>query len=270
MSTPAGLADFDSGTPAIPLDQQLLLETAVPVFLGVPVMFPGIQFARSSYIITIDALAPAPVTIPFITGDMYWVDPSSGATIAHEQWHIPATVTSPPQTNALVCGRGPTKSAVLNLNIQSYDPLQTITCDLALYQSTRVVTRDDWRSIGLGAMGADFTNSGNDPPALLFGNKGSAELNAGTSVARMCALYSGAAQFCLLQDNAQQLAWKVQAAQPATASALWPAIAGATQSSDQFNYSISLPRAPVLVTVTNNGGSATNVQWCLTGQEFAS
>jgi hypothetical protein len=270
VTTPAGLADFDAATPAIPLDQQLLGEMGFAVALGAPVPFNGVAFARSSYIITVDALAPAATTIPFIMVDAFWVDPVTNATIAHERWYLPATTTSPPQANALVAGRGPSKSSVLNLLVTSFDPVQTMTCDLTLYQSTRAVTRDDWRSLGVGALGPGFTNAAADCPALLPGYKQNALLTAGATVQRLCGLYAGEAQFCLIQSAAQNLSWQIQGAQPALVTANWPVVAGAAQTGAQANYSISLPRAPVLVTVTNNGAAGTNVQWAVTAQEFAS
>jgi hypothetical protein len=270
VTTPAGLADFDAATPAIPLDQQLLAQMGFAVALGAPVAFDGIAFARSSYIITVDALAPTAATVPFIMVDAFWVDPDTNATIAHERWYVPATITSPPQSNALVAGRGPSKSSVLNLLVTSFDAAQTMVCDLTLYQSTRAVTRDDWRSLGIGALGISFTNAASDPPALLPGYKAPGVLTAGSTVQRLCGLYAGEAQFCLIQSAGQNLSWQVQAAQPAAVVASWPIIAGAVQTAAQANYSITLPRSPVLVTVTNNGASSTTVQWSLTAQEFAS
>lgn len=270
MTTPAGLADFDSATPAIPLDQNILTQTGVAVQLGTPVLFEANIFARSSYIITVDALAPAATTVPWISLDMFWADPDTGATIARERWYINATTSSPASANALVAGRGPTKSSLLNMTLMAYDSVQAMSCDLSLYQSTRAVTRDDWRSLGTGAMGPSFVNAGGDQAALIAGSKIPASLAAGTSVKRVCGLYSGQAQFCLIQDGVQSLAWTVQAVEPGSAAANWPVVAGATTSSPQANYAITLPRSPTYITVTNNGGVATDVQWCLTAQEFAS
>lgn len=269
MSEPAGLIDWDADTPWLPGDQQLLAQPGTAVAAAASVAFNANVIARSSYLVFLAALFPAAATLPFVQADMFWADPAGTPVLAHEKWIIPGTSTSPAASNSPVTGRGPSKTALLNVNITNLDPAQAATVDFYLYQSTRDISRDDWRSLGLGAI-PSFTNAASECASLLTGFKFSASLAAGAQINRVTGLYSGPAQFALQQSAAQSLLWNIVAIDPNFTSVQWPVVAGSVTPAEVFTEAVTLPRVPCEVIIQNNGASATNVQWALTAQEQAS
>jgi hypothetical protein len=265
----AGLEDYDGWTPVIPSDQLLGSNTAANLAAGTSVGLGTFQIARSSYYLEIDALASSGGTIPLPYVDMTWVDPATSQVIAHEQWAFVATTASPATSNGLTFGRGPTKTAQLEVTLTNPDPSEMIAYDWALYQSTRTVTRDDWRTLNLGAT-AGYTIGNASESGLVIGWKAVSSLASGAQTVRLTGLYAGPAQFCVTQSAGESLAWQIQAAIPNVAAGSWPIIAAGVTSADASNTQVTLPRYPSLVTVTNNGGAATTTGWTLVAQEVAS
>lgn len=269
MTMPAGLTDFDSASPWTPGDQLLGSVTAQVIAAGASAAFDSNYFARSSYLIATDALYGSSASVPLPIFDMEWVDPTSGLVLAHERWVINGTSTSPASSNSPITGRGPSKSAQLNITVTNPDPLVSCSLDLALYQSSRAITRDDWRSLGMGAI-PGYTNAASDCPMLIPGFKASANLNAGTSVSRVIGLYAGPAEFAVTQSAGQTLQWLVTALDSNQNLANPIIVDTGTSTSDFFQAGLTLPRCPCLITIENNGSSATTVGFAVTAQELTS
>lgn len=265
----AGLYDFDSASPWLPGDQQLISEPATSVASGATVALGTVDVARSSYLIACDALYSPGATQPFPYFDMVWSDPNTGLILARERWTIPGTSTSPASGASPVSGRGPTKAAQLAVSVTNPDPADGATVDCYLYQSTRDIARDDWRSNGLGAV-PGYTNAATDCPALLPGYKVASVVTSSSSVIRVCGLYSGPAEFCVTQNNSQLLAVTLAALDGFGTLAAPTPVAAFNTSAAAATLAVTLPRCPVLVTVTNAGSGSTTLQWTLTAQEQAS
>jgi hypothetical protein len=253
----------------MPGDQQLYSGTGIAVDAGSIINIPALSFARSSYLIAADALTTNAGTVPWLVVDLYWQDPVSGATIDHEQWVVTATTTSPAASVALVTGRGPSRSAQLAITLTNYDPAVNLAADLAVYQSTRGVSRADWRALGTGAQPYN-TNAGANCPALIPGYKASASLASGANVQRSIGLYSGPATFAMQQSAGMELLWNIVSVQPQAVATTWPVIAGGVTSATVASWQVTLPRTPCIVIAENLGASATNVQWAVTALEQAS
>jgi hypothetical protein len=265
----AGTTDFDSASPWLPGDQLLYQFETEEITASGSVTTGNLPFARGSYVIAADCLGAADSAMPFCQVDMFWMDPTTGLTTGHERWIFPQTDEEPAGAYLLVVGRGPAKAAGLTVTVTNFDTANNVYLDLAVFQSSRTVTRDDWRATTFGNV-PNFTTAAVDPPALLLGFKEPASLGAGASVTRLCSPYAGAAVMSVTQTGGQALTWSIQAIDPNYPAADYPNTGGSATSADDSQVTVALPRAPVQVTVTNTGGSASTVSWCLTAQEFAS
>lgn len=269
MTTPAGTSDFDSASPWLPGDQNLLEVAGQVVSSAAPYVTAALPVARGAYVVAIDALYSVSALIPFLQVDMVWTDSSTGLVIGHEQWVVPGTSAAPAAANSLVIGRGPTKADTLTITVTNYDTNFTASVDLSVYQSSRAITRDDWRNVSFAAI-PSWTISGSACAGLIVATKAAAGLNAGISVQRIHALYCGQAQLAMTNSAGQAITWQMQAIEPSLGVASGPIINSAAFSAVQYETTVTLPRYPVLMIVTNNGASTSVVGWTVTAQEFSS
>jgi hypothetical protein len=240
----------------------------------------------ASYAISLDGLISSAATIPFARVSLIWKDVAGGQVIDIQHWVIPTTNVSPANSNTLITGRGPARSQHVTVLLENYDPAQPLTADAYFYQSSRVVTRDDWRSIsdnttfatpaGLTTANGNYlwTTPDSDPANNIPGFMAKVAIPNGGYQGRMNAVYCG--QYYLVvskDDNVNTLLITVVAINPdvVPGGGEHPFIFQEQLTGYQFTGYITAPRGPVVVFLQNQGpNTINNVLYSLIDQEFAS
>lgn len=104
--------------------------------------FPAVTIGQIGYEVRIDASIPFSATIPFLEVQMIWTDPAANKIMATDTFIVPSSSGGQAFT---VIGRGPSKAAVLQVQVTNLDPAQTATINISVLQNSRVYPRDDWR-----------------------------------------------------------------------------------------------------------------------------
>jgi hypothetical protein len=236
---------------------------------GTPLAIPAFPMTSPAYLISADLETSAPATVPCMGLKMAWEDPDSGALLDQETWYMQASSNALGSLSATVAGRGPCKSGQLAITLTDYDPAETISVNLAVYQSTRFITRDDWRHLGLSSI-PTFTAPTVDPTNGILGYHAAAALGAGGSLTRLCCLYSGQAQLMVTNPATQSLTVQVNTLDPVLGVPNFVPLWLDTSAAAQVVVDVTLARGPAQVIVANNGSSSTPMAFSLVQQEFAS
>lgn len=221
-----------------------------------------------AYLVSLDSSIGAGALLNMHGYFMQWLDPNTGELLDAETWYSAASSNAIGTTSALIGGRGPAKSGQLQLTVANYDSGQALTVNAAVYQSTRVVSRDDWRHLGLTAV-PNFTVPFLDPTNGVLGFVPSRALGAGATISRLCTMFAGQAQLIIGNSAGSSLAVQVNSLNPPIGAADLVLLYSTSVTANQTIINLTLPRAPVQVSITNNG-AATNVEMSMIQQEFSS
>lgn len=221
-----------------------------------------------AYLVSLDSQIGAGAALNMHGYSMQWLDPTTGELLDAETWYSAASSNAIGTQSALIGGRGPAKSGQLQLTVENFDPGQALTVNATVYQSTRVVTRDDWRHLGLSAI-PNFVLPPLDPTNGVLGCHLFANLGAGITQSRLCGMFAGQAQLIIGNSNGSSLAIQVNSLEPAIGAGGLLDLYSTSSTANQVIVPLTLPRAPVQVSITNNG-AATTMGWTLIQQEFSS
>jgi hypothetical protein len=217
---------------------------------------------------------------PFMKHALIWKDAQGGNTLDIEHWDQVQTNVSPAIDNALVTGRGPTKAGFLTWLVKNEDPANAVTVDAELLQSSRVVTRPDWRSVSnnySGSYTGAWTTLGgvstpvSDPPKLILGCSPGITLAALAIANRLHAIFAGQAQININNGGAPLIV-NFLSVNPEFSTILQQTdqiVLGANANVERAN--ISLDRGPLFIEFANNSNvNATTFTYSMIAQEFAS
>ena len=239
--------------PATPIEQ-----VTITVAHNQKILFPNIPINQLGYEIHLETSIPGAATNPFLDIDMQWQDANSGLIVAEEKWILPAATG--PASNVFV-GMGPTKGSQLVMSVKNLDGAQTATVLVVFMLNSRIYSRDRWQQVVTNNP-PGYTYLGDDSLYDVIGSLSALNINAGNSQARLCPLYHGDVSFYMDQlGNAAAVSLlELQAAPTSTfgTSAFWSAspAGGVGQGVTQI---LRFPRAPVLLTYTNNGTAVATV-----------
>jgi hypothetical protein len=271
VTTPlVGTGDFTATITGIPSDIQLDLQAGVVIAANTTQSFGPYAMTEPSYAVSTDALFNVAATVANYAVTLRWLDPVTSALVASEKWYPTGTTSSPPVNSQLTVGRGPTKAAILVIQVTNGDPAQSMTLDFTLWQSSRTVTRDDWRGLALGGGYPFYTVPLAESRAGLLGwvtNQGIANT---ISFSWQAALYFGQAQLFYSMSSVTNVNLIVTVPFENRTSPFYPTLFSGPLTLLQNTLNLSLPRCPVVVTISNNSGGPVTVSWSLTIQEFAS
>jgi hypothetical protein len=263
MTTPQGVSDFVPATVSVPSDVPLAYETGQSIGAGSDIVLGSYTITMPAYLVYVNASISDSATVPFITARMVWIDPVNGIDVDVQSWTLPAGSVS-----AVTAGRGPTRAGSLQLILSNNDPTYDISCSVAIYQSSRAVTRDDWRQPNSPAV-PGYVVPASDPPALALGWFAQS-IPATTTDTYLLPLWSGQATVQLINDAAAAIqAWLIPVLPPDpswTDTAIWQFNGTAETETQQ----VALPRAPCTMSIRNTTAAAVTVGWAVTGQEFSS
>lgn len=271
MTYPAqGAGDFTPGAAITPADVAIITRTGLNVPANSAVTIGPVAVAAPAYAIAVDALISGSATIGILKVLFNWTDAISGVLVAQEQWYITGTTVTPAATNGLHTGRGPTKANLLTVLVHNYDTAQAATVDLMVWQSSRIVTRDDWRGLAEGGGYVTFTVPNSEAQSGVLGWEDNASIAAGTSTVWLCPLYAGQASLSVAPSTLTGFVFAVIVPLVDRPSINWPQIFETQIPAAGNTGYLALPRCPVLISISNTGSSPFTVFWSLLVQEFAS
>lgn len=271
MTTPlVGVGDFTGTVSPVPADVLMDVQSLQVLTPDQTVTYGPYAMTQPSYSVAVDGLVNAASINGLFTVTMRWTDPVTSFLVDQERWHISGTTSSPAANNGLVIGRGPSKSAQLSIIVHNNDAANNMTLDLIVWQSSRVVTRDDWRGFQESGSVPVWSVGSREPNSNILGYENAINVSAGVTRQRLCALYSGQGMLsvALAAGNTATVTVIVPLADVGVAA--YPVIFAAAPGATLVNAYLSLPRCPVVVQIANAGAGAVVVTWSLIMQEFAS
>jgi hypothetical protein len=271
MTTPnQGMADFTAATAIAASDVVVSQTTAVVIAKASGYTVPEFQVTTPAYAVTWSAFLPSGSTAGLLRVTLNWIDSSTSAMVSQQRWYVPATSTTPAENNILVCGRGPTEADTMSITIENYDPDNQATVYLNVWQSSRFVTRHDWRGTLQSGSLFGYTSPANNMSGLVIAWETDTEIPASSNVAWQCPLYAGQALLTLPEGLAEDVDMSVSAILPDAASGFAVPLYQLTTAASLVQAQLSLPRCPVIVSFGNTAATANAVEWSLIAQEFAS
>ena len=249
---PGGIAS--SGVPLLAKRNNLTTQTSQLILAGGTNTYGPFTLTQMGYDIVVNLSANAAATMPFAQVTMTWSDSATGVIVAQETWYLAASSAG----NSRYYGGGPVKGDTLNVAITNQDPARTLSLsNLVISQTSRFPPRDDWQNSGTFSAVPGFTMPGLDQSANML-CLADPNIGAGASATRLCDLYAGQAQICVngpgqtgnvlitvpAEDNAGQ-----------ASSTIYNGLVSATVG---LMATVALPRAQVLIKVTNTGGAGGN------------
>ena len=271
MTTPAvGAGDFTAATAMSPADVLMDNQAQVAIGPGVTKSYGPYLMTQPAYAAALAALMPANTAVGILKVTVTWSDPVTGLIVGQQRWFVASTSTAPALSNELHTGRGPTEGGQLQIDITNQDTAQTATVDLAVWQSSRVVTRHDWRTITHTAVTGGFTTPSSHPRSGSLGWAASATIPATQNTTWLCALYAGQGELFVITPQFASVTMQVSVPYSDAAVASQPFLYSQVLPTQQSLFAVTLPRCPVALELINQGGVPAIVSWHLILQEFAS
>ena len=158
----------------------------------------------------------------------------------------------------------------MTIELTNNDPLQSLTVDFALWQSSRLVTRHDWRTIRFFS-----TNPAGSRPTVnlessIVAYVPAATLNPSTTQGWICPTYAGQASLTLVATAYGGISVQIFAALAPLTLLSWPSLWQSTPAAGINSQPLALPRCPVYIEIGNSGADPEGVGWTLIATEFAS
>lgn len=260
----------------VPVDLLVTSSFAVTVPAGGSLPLRNLVIDQISYLIVVDAECVAAPSVPFYSVSVQWKDPNTGTLLALDKWLLMATNVAPASGNCLVTGRGPSRAARLDVVILNEDAVNAITVDVSVYQSSRVLTRDDWRSLSNNISGTytyggqTFSTPVSEPTSLVLGNSPSITIAAGSSQSRINALFAGEAQlFVRVTGTTPTGSITLYGVDPDWATPLQQIYSADVTVDGVFTPFVALPRMLTVIQFVNTGTNSMTVQYSLIAQEIA-
>lgn len=258
----------------VPLQPQV---SALVIAAGGQQPYRKLAISTPSYLVSVDGFNAAP-TVPFYSLAMQWKDPITNTILQEEKWILLATNVAPAMSNTLIGGRGPAKAARLDVVITNFDGANPITVDFSVYQSSRTIARDDWRSISNNISGTytygglTFDTPVSEPTGLLLGCSPSIPLTlAQPTQSRVNALWAGQALLGMTITGTSPTGLvTVYAVDPDFGTPLQPLYQWPITSTVFAPQTMALPRTPSIIEFQNTGTNNMTISYALIGQEFAS
>lgn len=268
MTSPQGAADFAPASIAVPSDVQIgqVLTGTQAVSSGSVVLTE--QITMPSYLVCCAFSWAATPTVPFATVQLSWEDPSTLLDLDLETWTVPGSDATLATSTVTHTGRGPTRAGLLAVTVWNNDPAKVMTYNITVYQSSRVITRADWRQIAALAV-PNFAGSNDDPTSLILGSENGATLAASGSDSWLCDLWAGPAWLTISQSPAETLHVFLLPQDPQGLATV-PYGYFSIDAAGGLYQQVTLPRCPVQLQINNTSATATSVTWSLIAQETAS
>jgi len=265
---PIGAPDFAPAIVQAPSDVLLSEHQSVAWAPGLSASYGPFNITGQSYAIQLHAEANSSMTNPVCQAVVYWLDAETGNILDTEIWTFTGEEAAFTGGPGMIQGRGPSRASQVVVQIFNWDPSFNFTGWFYLWQSSRVITRADWRGYSSGNAVPGYTVAASDSSALCLAWYPQTALAASNSIGLLARLYAGEAALMIHQSNAQSLAVTINELQPdmiGNPIVYDNEFAGAT-----IDPLLALPRSQCVISLVNNGSASTSVRICLTALEIAS
>lgn len=260
FQTPQANADAISftGAPLLSLSGAIISDLIISLQPGQSVPIPNLLISQLGYEIQISTTIGSGSTTPFVVTDLSWIDPTSGLAVAEEQWILPCADSDNINT---FNGTGPTKAGELTVTLTNLDAAAEATVTIVMLANSRVYIRDRWIQT-VDNPSADYPIVGGRPFSNVIASYSNQSVPAGESISVLLPLYAGDVSWYIdqLGVTAADIVAKLQVAPTSrfgTASFWSGSPSGGTGSG--IYQLMRWPRAPVLLTVVNNGGVTSTI-----------
>lgn len=271
MTTPAiGTGDFTPGVAFNPADVNLDSQALVSVPAASTVTLGAYLTTQPAYAMLFDALGTLATAVPTCSLQFNWLDPATLQTVTADRWFPPVTTSGTGLSNALTTGRGPTKSGQVQVQVHNYDPTNPMTIDWRFWQSSRIVTRDDWRTLSLASPASPLLAPSLAPESNVLGWVANAAIPATTTSQWLATTYAGQARLHVNTGTVAGISLQVLVPFGNVGSGSWPILFQIPALAAEQSMDLALPRCPVVISIDNTTAGAVNVSWSLTATEFAS
>lgn len=265
MSVATDYADFQTpganaqaisvtGVPLLTLAGILLASQTFTIPGGGNQNTASLPITQLGYEIQLKLSIPAAATVPFVDATLMWTDNSGGNTVAQERWMLPCGSNA----NYIITGTGPTKGSQLVLKLSNEDPTQTATVGVIILTNSRIYRRDRW-IVNTPQPVPGFTIPGGDPLREILAVIDGVNVNAGVTLTRLLPLYHGDVHVYVEEAGVAPANGSVKL-QVAPTSVLgtgdmWSGQVGGGVGAGVLTFQ-RFPRAPTLLSYTNNGSVA--------------
>lgn len=212
------------------------------------------QINQPSYDIVVELQIAAGATIPWLILELAWTDTSLGiAVVTAETWVLPVTAGG---VNVF-SGRGITKGSSLSVQMTNLDPAENVTMSYGVTQHSRIVNRDDIRSLGFnGATGFNAAPSDMTTGVVTMWQP---TIAGGANTTVLLPLFAGKVQFSL-QEAAQASRFLIRAPGESVAGGANLASAalldtGPIAANTPYTATVTLPKTACSLELLNTGGA---------------
>lgn len=194
-------------------------------------------------------------TIPWVRVQLQWIDQTSGILVWEDDFIL--AIGANGGGNQYI-GRGPTKGNQVQVKITNLEPSLGVTYALNIWQDSHVEDRHDWKQdySGFAFSSPLFSlpNVGQNNNFLAFS---APSINANSSVTRLLPLYVGVVDILFITPAGLTGSFTISAP-TGTISAAGQAITASLSlaAATTQQYTGTLPRMNMILTLTNNGASA--------------
>lgn len=230
----------------------------LPPIAGSPVANYAIANGQS-YDLAFNLTADAASSSPWIVAGVNWYnqDARSAWAVHNERWVLPCGKST--GTGTFPIGRGPQNAQYLKVSVTNKDTAP-VTGQFQLNSVSRVTTKHDWRwEAPSSNIVPGYTTAGGAAGGLALGGEQGVNVAVGATVSRLLSLFAGEVYFRIVVNGAAGVKTVHATIAPQPVS-VWSGtflcsqylpLSAANGDNDQ-SYTVPLPRAPCLLSVTNN------------------
>lgn len=256
------------GVPLLALNNVLDKQTSKVLTPGASYASPVLSINQPSYDFALTLSFPAGTTQPWIEVVLAWNDSTIPAgALSTERWFL----TGSSRGSSTYGGRGLTKGDSLQVVVTNLDTVKSVTFSYGISQHSRLVQRDDIRTIAFAPPGDALVAAPADIPNLVLGIMEAVALaNAGNAQFYL-PLYAGKVLVAVQEQPACRIVIRHPVASFDPVNVLPTDIifdSGAIAANAAFSAVVTLPRSQCVVEIINNSGAVNNFFASVIAQDY--
>lgn len=256
------------GVPLLALNNKLDAQQSKALTPGGSYVSPLLSINQPSYDFEIDFSFPAGTTQPWFEVQLGWSDSVlNSAALSTERWFM----TGGSRGLSTYAGRGLTKGDTLQVTVTNLDTVKTTTFNYGISQHSRLVQRDDIRSVAFAAPGDTLVKAPSDPQDNVLAMAQAVALGIGGNAVFWMPLFAGKAQLSVPEQPACRIVINAGAATfDPVLSANYNTIydSGAIAANAAFNAGITMPRQVCSLEILNSSGAVNTFDASVIMQDY--
>lgn len=255
------------GVPLLTLNNVLDKQNNVTLTHGQSYSSPNLVINQPSYDFVLEISYSAVTTQPWALVTLSWQDTAIG--VANFQFETWMCIGGNNGVN-IYGGRGLSKGSQLDVTIQNLDPAQSMLFSYGIAQHSRIVARDDIRSVAYNTPGI-LGGVSCDPGRLVLANW-TPNVAAGGNANAILPLFAGKAEVYMPEAlTASRMVLRDAAADADPSMTITQDIfydTGAIAVNGVVHDVVTLPRSNVRAELLNTGGAASNINLIVNALEY--